>query len=56
MFDSFIKYQTLMLKTFKSLQAVYGFDIVDGHQSVDAVTAELRKKIEAVLSGKLYTN
>jgi len=55
-FDSFIKYQTVMLRQFKRLQAVYGFDIVDGHRSVEAVNVELRKKIEAVLSGRLHTN
>jgi dTMP kinase len=52
MFDSFIKYQTLMLQQFKRLQRIYGFDIIDGHQSVDAVNAELRRKIEGVLAGK----
>jgi dTMP kinase len=56
MFDSFIKYQTMMLKVFKRLQTIYGFEIVDGHQPLDAVNAELRKKIEAVLSGKLHTS
>jgi dTMP kinase len=52
MFDSFLQYQALMLKQFRRLQASYEFTIVDGHQSVDAITAELRKKIEAVLTGK----
>src|SRR5262249_8075454 len=52
MFDSFLQYQPLMLKQFRRLQASYGFTIVDGHQPIDAITAELRKKIEAVLEGK----
>lgn len=52
MFDSFMKYQTAMAKTFRYLQSIYGFTIVDGMRSVDAVNAELRKKIGAVLVGK----
>ena len=52
MFDSFMKYQTAMAKTFRYLQSIYGFRIVDGMRSVDAINAELRKKISAVLAGK----
>lgn len=52
MFDSFMKYQIAMHKTFKHLQAGYGFTIVDGTRSVDAISAELQKKIGAVLAGK----
>ncbi len=52
MFDSFMKYQTAMQNTFRNFQATYGFTIVDGLRSVDAINAELRKKIVAVLAGK----
>lgn len=52
MFDSFLKYQTTMQQTFRQLQATYGFTIVDGNRSVDAINTELRKKIGAVLAGK----
>jgi dTMP kinase len=52
MFDSFMKYQTAMEKMFRHLQQIYGFTIVDGMRSTDAVNAELRKKISAVLAGK----
>jgi dTMP kinase len=52
MFDSFVKYQTAMQTAFRQLQRTYGFTIVNGNQLVDAVTAELRKKISAVLAGK----
>lgn len=51
MFDSFLIYQRRMLETFKRLQRLYGFHIVNGHRSVEAINAELRKKIEAVLAG-----
>jgi len=52
MFDSFMKYQTAMQRTFRRLQATYGFTIVDGMRSADAISADLRKKIAAVLAGK----
>ncbi len=52
MFDSFMQYQTAMAKTFRHLQTTYGFTIVDGMRSAEAVNAELRKKIDAVLAGK----
>jgi dTMP kinase len=52
MFDSFMKYQTSMQKTFRHLQTTYGFTIVDGMRSADAINVELQKKISAVLAGK----
>ena len=52
MFDSFMKYQTSMQKTFRQLQATYGFTIVDGRRPADVINAELQKKISAVLAGK----
>jgi len=54
MFDSFVQYQTAMAKIFKRLQAVYGFTIVDGDRSPDAINQELKKKIAEVLAGKLH--
>ena len=52
MFDSFMKYQTAMQATFRQMQRTYGFTIVDGMRSSEAISAELRKKISAVLAGK----
>src|SRR5947208_3207512 len=52
MFDSFMHYQTAMQKTFRHLQTTYGFTIVDGMRSAEVISAELRKKISAVLAGK----
>jgi dTMP kinase len=52
MFDSFMKYQTTMAKTFRGLQATYGFTIVDGMRPTEATNADLRKKISALLAGK----
>src|SRR5436305_783447 len=52
MFDSFLQYQGAMEKTFRHLQTTYGFTIVDGMRSAEAIHADLRKKIGAVLAGK----
>jgi dTMP kinase len=52
MFDSFLKYQSLVEKQFRRLQQTYKFTILDGNRSPDAVTSELKKKIEAVLLGR----
>src|SRR5229473_2757403 len=52
MFDSFMKYQGTMQQTFRHLQATYGFTIVDGNRSAEAVNQELRKQISSVLAGK----
>jgi len=52
MFDSFMKYQMVMQKAFRRLQQSYEFTIVDGMRSLEAVNAELQKKISAVLAGK----
>jgi dTMP kinase len=52
MFDSFLQYQALMEKQFKRLQATYGFTIVNGNRSQEAVNDELQTKIGHVLAGK----
>ena len=52
MFDSFMKYQTNMEKTFRALQTTYGFTIVDGMRPVEDINAELRKNISAILAGR----
>jgi dTMP kinase len=52
MFDSFLQYQSLVVKQFKRIQSTYGFTIVDGNRPVDDINAELREKIEHLLAGK----
>ncbi|HWN95214.1 MAG TPA: thymidylate kinase [Methylomirabilota bacterium] len=51
MFDSFLKYQTLVEEQFKHLQSNYDFTIIDGHRPSNAIFAELQQRIEAVLAG-----
>ena len=52
MFDSFLKYQSLMIEQFQRLQKSYGFRIIDGNQSVDGIYDELRRDIEEVMKGQ----
>ena len=52
MFDSVMKYQTAMQQAFLRLQSTYGFTIVEGTRSAEAINADLRKKITAVLGEK----
>lgn len=52
MFDSFLKYQTLVAQQFTRLQSIYGFTMIDGHRPVNVVFAELQERIEAVLAGR----
>ena len=47
-----MKYQIAMEKTLRHLQRIYGFTIVDGMRSADAINSDLRKKISGVLAGK----
>src|SRR5207302_1351535 len=42
MFDSFVQYQTAMGKIFKRLQAIYGFTIIDGNLTPEALNHELK--------------
>jgi len=52
MFDSFLKYQGMVAREFRRLQTIYGFNIVDGNRSADAISSDLRQKIEVILCGK----
>ena len=50
-FDSFLKYQSMVEKEFKKLHKTYGFSIIDGNRSPDHIFNELRVKTESVLAG-----
>lgn len=52
MFDSFLRYQALVEKQFKRLQAGYDFTIVDGDRPVQEISRELQQRIELVLAGR----
>jgi dTMP kinase len=51
MFDSFLKYQGLVGRYFKQLQASYNFTIVDGHRPVEEINRELQTKIRNLIEG-----
>ena len=51
MFDSFIKYQSLVEKQFRRLQKIYGFTIVDGNRPSNEISQELQQQIALVLAG-----
>ncbi len=48
-FDSFIRYQTELHRVFTQFQREYGFDIVNGNRSRQAVTRDLQTRIEAFI-------
>jgi dTMP kinase len=52
MYASFIEYQRLIQKEFKSMQEHYGFETINGNRSPRAIQHELRAKIEVILSGE----
>ncbi len=51
MFDSFLRYQDLIRGHFMKLQEQYGFEVIDGTQSPEAVYQALKKRVTAVLTG-----
>jgi dTMP kinase len=51
LFDSFLRYQGLMRDTFRRLQKTYGFHLIQGERSPDAISRELQQQVEAVIVG-----
>jgi dTMP kinase len=52
MFDSFVKYQSLVTEQYRRLQSTYNFMIIDANRSAEGINEELKRKIEDVLAGK----
>ncbi len=52
LFQSFIRYQSMVRKEFETLSQLHGFVEIDGEGSVPAVNRELRKRIAAHLGIK----
>lgn len=52
MYASFIEYQRLIQKEFKTMQELYGFESINGNRSPRAIQHELRAKIGVILNGK----
>ena len=53
MYDSFVKYQTLLQSEFRRLQERYGFEVVNGNRSRRSVAADLGARIELTLGRTL---
>ncbi len=52
MFESFLKYQNLIQEEFTKMQAKYGFQVINGNRSVQAVAKDLQERIMHVLGEK----
>jgi len=52
MFESFILYQQKIAKEFQVMQKAYGLVPIDGNQTIEEISAELKKKIDAFLKSR----
>ncbi|MBM3860967.1 MAG: thymidylate kinase [Verrucomicrobia bacterium] len=50
MFESFMKYQRLIQAEFRRMEATYGFTVINGNRRPRAIHAELRAKVQEVLT------
>lgn len=50
-YDSFVAYQTLLLREFDRMSGEYGFRVVDASRSIRRVAADLRRAVARVLDG-----
>ena len=51
-FESFIRFQKLMMEQYRNLQKIFSFTIVDANHRVEVVYNILRKEIEKLISAK----
>ena len=51
-FDSFIEYQSRMLKVFDRMSSEYGFQVLDASRSINRVAATLRHAVARVIDKK----
>ena len=49
MFESFLKYQAMIAKEFRKMQARYNLVIVNGNRSIEEINADLQKRIDTYL-------
>lgn len=54
-YDSFIEYQTRMLKVFDRMSVEYGFHVTNASRSVRSVAADLRRSVAKVIDGPTAT-
>ena len=51
-YDSFVEYQTRMLKVFDRMTEEYGFRVLDASSSINRVAASLRRAVTNVIEGE----
>jgi len=49
MFECFLAYQRQVQKQFHAMQAMYGFEVINGNRSIRSIFHELQAKIESIL-------
>ena len=54
LYDSFKKYQSLLIKEFDKMAEEFHFEVIDARQSPDEIQAELRGKIQPLLTTNLH--
>jgi hypothetical protein len=53
-YDSFVEYQTRMLREFERMKGEYGFRVLDAKRSINRVAADLRRAVARVIDeGKI---
>lgn len=55
LYDSFIQYQTRMLKVFDRMSAEYNFHVMNASRSVRSVAADLRRSVARVIDDPIAT-
>ena len=53
LYDSFKKYQSLLIKEFDKMAEEFHFEVIDARKSPDDIQAELRSKIQPLLASSL---
>ena len=51
-YDSFIEYQTRLLREFDRMTGEYGFQVIDASRPVRRVSADLRRAVKRIIDGK----
>lgn len=53
-YESFIRYQRQISKTFHDMHAQYHFHVVDGSRSPFQIAADVRRRVKALMEGKSH--
>jgi dTMP kinase len=53
LYDSFKKYQSLLIEEFDKMAEEFHFEVIDARKSPDEIQAELRSKIQPLLGSNL---